>query len=83
MAQGQSEEVYFDPIQVGYDGGFVIASRQAENFGADRYPFLMRVNGWGQLRHTVTDLRTPGRDLNQLQLKRGRLLFSGARGPRH
>ncbi len=68
---------WLDSVKVGYDGGFVIASRRELDFKASRYPYRMRINGWGQLRHTVTDFSPPSRDLNQLQLKRGRLVFSG------
>jgi hypothetical protein len=68
---------WLDSVKVGYDKGFVIASRRQLDLKASRYPFRLRLNGWGQLRHTVTDFAPPNRDLNQFQLKRGRLVFSG------
>jgi hypothetical protein len=40
-------------------------------------PFLLRINGWGQLRHTNLDSQGPNPDVNQFQLKRARLVFSG------
>ncbi len=68
---------WLDRVKVGYDGGFVIASQGNVDLNASRDPYRLKINGWGQLRHTVTDLSPPSRDLNQLQLKRGRLVFSG------
>ncbi|MDG2219888.1 MAG: hypothetical protein P8L85_00810 [Rubripirellula sp.] len=64
-------------VKVGYDGGFVIASRRELDLRADRYPFQLRFNGWGQLRHSISEVDPPNQDLNQFQLKRGRLIFSG------
>ena len=65
-------------VRVGYDNGFVIASRRSEDLRASRLPFRLQLNGWGQLRHTITDYSPPSRDLNQFQLKRGRIAFSGS-----
>ena len=62
----------------GYDSGFAIASRRELDLQAGQYPFQLKLNGWGQLRHTITDYSPPNRDLNQFQLKRGRLVFSGS-----
>ena len=64
-------------IRAGYDGGFVIASTRESNLEAGDAPFLLRLNGWGQLRHTVLDSHGPNAELNQFQLKRARLVFSG------
>ncbi len=68
---------WLDQVRVGYDGGFVIASRREVDLQASRFPFLLRLNGWGQLRYTVSDVELPNEDLNQFQLKRARLIFSG------
>lgn len=66
-----------DQSIVGYDGGFLIASKTATELQADNYSYLMRINGFAQLRDTVFDAKGAGNDLNQLQLKRARLIFSG------
>lgn len=55
----------------------MIASDRQIDLQGSGYPFLLRITGWGQLRHTVTDLLPPNRDINQFQLKRGRLVCSG------
>ncbi len=61
----------------GYDGGFLIASKSDTELNADDYSYLMRINGFAQLRNTMFDAKGAGSDLNQLQLKRARLIFSG------
>lgn len=76
-SDSSSDFSWLESLKVGYDEGFVIASRSNSELGAGRYPFRIRLNGWGQLRHTVNDIANPNRDLNQFQLKRGRLVFSG------
>ena len=60
---------WLDSVRVGYDGGFVIASQRDLNLNASNYPFRMQINGWAQLRYTVTDIESPNTDLNQFQLK--------------
>lgn len=69
---------WLEDSKVGYDGGFIIASPRGENLNASELPYQMKINGWGQLRHTVLDSDGPNRDINQLQLKRARLVFSGS-----
>lgn len=69
---------WFDYVSVGYDGGFVIASDNDLDLDASETPFLIRLNGWGQLRHTVLDSDGDNLDVNQLQLKRARIVFSGS-----
>jgi hypothetical protein len=64
-------------VKVGYDGGFVIASRRELDLQVEDSPFLLRINGYGQLRDTVFRPDNSGEELNQLQLKRARLIFSG------
>ncbi|MDB4534426.1 OprO/OprP family phosphate-selective porin [Vicingaceae bacterium] len=69
-------------VRVGYDSGFVIASDKEQNLNYSDFPFQMRINGWGQLRHTILDSDHPNPltnpDVNQFQLKRARLVFSGS-----
>lgn len=69
---------WLNKVRVGYDGGFVVASQEQLDLGAGQYPFRMRINGWGQLRHTLQDSGGSNLDVNQFQLKRGRLVFSGS-----
>jgi hypothetical protein len=68
---------WLDQVRVGYDDGFVIASRRQLDLRSSRYPFRMQINGWGQLRNTSSNVKRPNNDLNQFQLKRARLIFSG------
>ncbi len=67
-----------DLLRAGYDQGFVIASREQVDLRAARFPFRIRLNGFGQLRHSVLDSRGPNPNVNQFQLKRGRLIFAGS-----
>ena len=71
------DDLWFQDVRVGYDAGFVIASKRETDLKTGRYPFRIKLNGWGQLRHTITNLDPPSKDLNQFQLVRGRLVFSG------
>ena len=68
---------WLNAVNVGYDGGFVIASEPDAGIDASEAPFLLRLNGLGQLRHTQFDSQSENPDLNQFQLIRGRLIFSG------
>jgi hypothetical protein len=68
----------FGDVRCGYDKGFVIASKRQHDLQADDFPFRMRINGWGQLRYTYFDSQGANPDVNQFQLKRGRLIFSGS-----
>ena len=68
---------WLDSVRVGYDKGFVIASKRELGLETSNFPFRLQINGWGQLRYTVTDVAPPNIDLNQFQLKRARLVFSG------
>ena len=74
----QSLPSWIHTTYVGYDRGFVIAS--GPNAGVDRSeaPFLLRMSGMGQLRETRFESRSSSDlDLNQFQLIRGRMTFSG------
>jgi hypothetical protein len=62
---------------VGYAGGFIIASPQLDSDAIGNSPYLLKINGWGQLRMTNFDSINPLLDFNQIQLKRARLIFSG------
>lgn len=64
-------------IGVGYDDGFVIASEEELRLDADDYSYRLKINGWGQLRDTRLVSNSSNRDVNQLQLKRARIVFSG------
>ncbi len=73
----QTLPAWIEQARVGYDRGFVIASSRSSNLQADDLPFLLRINGLLQLRQTHFESTGPNRDLNQYQLIRGRLAFSG------
>jgi hypothetical protein len=65
------------PYSVGYDRGFVIANHGTDRIPADAFPFLMRVNSWLQLRHTLFDADAGSPDLNLFSFERLRLSFGG------
>lgn len=65
------------PIDVGYDDGFVIASKENLKLGTADDAYRLKINGWGQLRDTIFKSANSSPDLNQLQLKRARIIFSG------
>lgn len=64
-------------FRVGYDSAFVICGSEIVEGLDEGSVFKLRLNGWGQLRHTVSRTTGNGRNLNQFQLKRARLIFSG------
>ncbi len=76
-AHAGHDAYWHDDVRVGYDRGFLIASRREADLQASNFPFRLKLNGWGQIRHTELESDGPNRDLNQFQLKRGRLIFSG------
>lgn len=69
---------WLEGLRVGYDEGFVLASKQETDLQSDHFPFRMQINGWGQLRQTSLVSDGPGPDINQFQLKRARLVFEGS-----
>ena len=73
----QSLPSWLNDVRVGYDRGFLIASGVAPDDDLSEAPFLLRLNGLGQLRATHFDSQSDNPDLNQFQLIRGRLAFSG------
>ncbi|MFM7562618.1 MAG: hypothetical protein ACKO81_06260, partial [Planctomycetota bacterium] len=64
-------------LRVGYDQGFVISGREIKDLKDEDFPFRLKFNGWGHFRMTNFISDGPSRDLNQFQLKRARLIFSG------
>ena len=74
---GYTNGYWRNVIRVGYDDGFVIASQRQFDLQTDDAPFLLQITGMGQLRHTNFASDGPNRSVNQFQLKRGRLVFSG------
>ncbi len=64
--------------RVGYDNGFLIANQKQGDLQAGDFPFRLRINGWGQLRHTYFQSEGINPDQNQFQLERGRLVISGS-----
>jgi hypothetical protein len=71
-----------DPIDpnrqfLGYDEGFVIADHGRGGAAPSDAPFLMRVNGWAQLRHTLFESDGPNPNQNTFSLERVRLVLSG------
>jgi hypothetical protein len=76
-ASADDVERWWDAVRVGYSNGFVIASSEQPELVPEDAPFLLRINGWGQFRHTVRDSNGPNRDLNQFQLKRARVVLAG------
>jgi hypothetical protein len=63
--------------RVGYDRGFIIASREVSKLESADFDYRLKINGWGQLRLTNFSSSGPDRNFNQFQLKRARLIFSG------
>ena len=41
---------WLNEIKVGYDKGFLIASKKSLDLDAAENPFRLKFNGWGQLR---------------------------------
>lgn len=72
-----AEWEWLGAARVGYDSGFVIASDRELGLGGGDSPFLLRINGWGQLRQTNFESTGPTPDRRLFQLKRARLIFSG------
>lgn len=65
-------------VRSGYDDGFVVACPRQLNIDTSDIPFVWRVNGWGQLRHTEFNSQGTNPDQNQFQLKRARIVISGS-----
>jgi hypothetical protein len=75
-------EVDYDPglpceSWLGYDGGFVMANHGTSSVSAGDLPFLMRVNSWLHLRHTLFQSDNASPDQNSFSFERLRLGFSG------
>lgn len=78
IRSSESWEAIGDRFNVGYDSAFVIAGYDRAAGADEQAPFKLRINGWGQLRHTVSSRPDGSRNVNQFQLKRARLIFSGS-----
>lgn len=72
-----AEPMPLQKVFAGYDQGFVIAGGPDIKLDADSQPFRLRINGWGHLRQSVLDSHNANPDLNQLEIKRARIVFSG------
>ena len=78
LASYDSASSDFKDVRVGYDDGFVISSDVNSELKANDQPFSLKLNGWGQLRHTKIESQSSLSDQNLFQLKRARLIFSGS-----
>ena len=66
------------PFFAGYDSGFVIAHRGDGSVSASDFPFLMRINSWIQLRHSLFEPNDGlGSNINLVSFERLRLSISG------
>ncbi len=72
------ESNWLESVQVGYDGGFLIAAEKSLDLETADSPFLLRINGWGQLRQITFSSEGATADRNQFQLARARLILSGS-----
>ena len=63
--------------RVFYDDGFVLAADDVPAPDGELLSYRLKISGWGQLRVTNFHSTGPNNDLNQLQLKRARIVFSG------
>lgn len=72
-------EVQANPsnFQVGYDDGFLIASDMLHESSPSSPSHRLKLNGWGQFRMSNFWDEQGELELNQLQLKRARLIFAG------
>lgn len=61
----------------GYDKGFFIVGNEGDDVPPADIPHKIKLSGFGHFRMTNFDPESSGEDLNQLQLKRARLIFSG------
>ena len=69
---------WLNEIKVGYDKGFLIASKKSLDLDAAENPFRLKFNGWGQLRSVSIDSNGANPDQNQFQLQRARIALSGS-----
>jgi hypothetical protein len=74
---GEHAPLWDTRLFMGYDNGFVIAADRGPSDYADEAQFLMRVNSWLQLRHTLFNSQGPNTDQNSFSFERLRLSFSG------
>ena len=72
------DDLWTSSVKVGYKNGFVISCEKPSSGPLTDTPYFLRISGWGQLRNTHFSSDNGNSDLNQFQLKRPRLVFSGS-----
>lgn len=70
-------DLYGTQLYLGYDRGFVIGADQGGAGDAEAVDFLMRVNSWFHLRHSLFESDGPNADQNTFSFERLRLSFAG------
>ena len=73
----ESQKTPPQPVEIGYDHGFYLADSSPACHAADDMSFLMRLNSWSQIRHTVFDSDGPNLDENDIEFERLRLVVQG------
>jgi hypothetical protein len=76
-AEFPEQPLLYQPSTAGYQNGFLIASDDRFSASAGDFPFLMRINSWSQLRHTLFRADDPDQDLNKFSFERLRFAFGG------
>lgn len=61
----------------GYDQGFFASSPDGIRLGDQTAPYLLKLNSWLQLRHTVFDSKGTTADQNDIEFERLRIVLSG------
>lgn len=64
-------------LRFGYDRGFFASSPDGIRLGETTAPFLLKLNSWMQLRHTVFESEGMTADQNDIEFERLRLVLSG------
>jgi len=76
-SQAALEPPVLPDSSAGYDSGFVLADQGLGSVSAGDVPFLLRINSWLQLRHTLFDAADPSQNLNLFSIERLRLALGG------
>ena len=76
-AETTLQPLYYPEVSVGYDRGFVMANLGMTSLSTEDAPFLLRMNSWLQVRHTLFEGEAPDQDLNLFSIERLRLSFGG------
>ncbi len=77
LAKIDSQSSKNNAERTGYEKGFIIEGEELNNLDKPAYPFRLKFNGWGQLRHAILDSDGANPDSNQFQLARARIVLSG------